>query len=170
MNCLQVKPQLVVAVGYVACSQRSESRSESHFGSRPASWFELCVFTSIGNVVPIMNRICALRGNILFLLRRLTHAWFQCAFPKCTRTNHVLKELCIHMSSESGFLVSTRITIQYASFFAFQKPDLKELCVQKGKIRLSNQERVRITSWNGFRNAIRSFVNKPMNFKRCHQL
>ena len=35
--------------------------------------------------------ICALQGNILFLLRRLTHAWLQCTFPKCTHTNHVLK-------------------------------------------------------------------------------
>ena len=47
------------------------------------------------NGVPITNRICALRGNILFLLRSprwLTRAWLQCAFPKCARTNHVLKE------------------------------------------------------------------------------
>ena len=26
------------------------------------------------------------------------------AFPKCTRTNHMPKELCVHKSSESGFL------------------------------------------------------------------
>ena len=48
-----------------ACSQRNESRSESHPGSRSASWlgswFELRAFTSIANAVPITNRICALR-------------------------------------------------------------------------------------------------------------
>ena len=98
-----------------ACSQRNESRSESRFGPRTASWlgswFELRAFTCIANAVPITNRICALRGHILFLLRILrwlTHAWLQCAFPKCTRTNHVRKELCVHMSSESGFLCESR--------------------------------------------------------------
>ena len=70
-----------------ACSQRNESRSESRFGSRTASWlgswFELRAFTSIANAFPITNKICVLRGNILFLLRSpgwLTHAWLQCAF------------------------------------------------------------------------------------------
>ena len=120
------------------CSQRNESRSESHFGSRSASWlgswFELRAFTSIANAVSITNRICALQGNILFLLRSpcwLTHAWLlQCAFPKCARTNHVPKELCIHMSWESGFLRQSRSKTPL--FFAFQKPDLKELSVHKG--------------------------------------
>ena len=70
-----------------ACSQRNKSCSESCFGSRSASWlgswFELRAFTCIANAVPITNRICALRGNILFLLRSprwLTHAWLQRAF------------------------------------------------------------------------------------------
>ena len=55
------------------CSQRNESRSQRRFGSRSASWlgswFELRAFTCIANAFPITNRICALRGNILFLLR-----------------------------------------------------------------------------------------------------
>ena len=87
------------------CSQRNESSSERRFGSRSALWlglwFELRAFTCIANAVPITIRICALRGNILFPLRSprwLTHAWLQRAFPKCTRTNHVQKELCVHMS------------------------------------------------------------------------
>ena len=68
-----------------------ESRSESRFGSASGLvlWFELCAFTSIATAVPIKNRICALRasGNILFLLRWLTHAWLQHTFPKCARTS-----------------------------------------------------------------------------------
>ena len=81
------------------------------FVSHVGSWFELRAFTCIANAVPITNRICALRGNILFLLRSprwLTHAWLQCAFPKCTRTNHVPKELCVHIILESGFLRGSR--------------------------------------------------------------
>ena len=91
-----------------ASSQRSESHSESRFGSWSGSWFELCAFTSIATAVPITNRICALRGNILFLLCWLTCVWLQRAFPKCTRRNHVSKELCVHKSSESGFLRGSR--------------------------------------------------------------
>ena len=91
-----------------ACRQRSTSLSESRLGSRSASWlgswFELCGFTSIAIAVPITNRICALRGDSLFLLRWLTRAWLHRAIPKCTHTNHVPKELCVHKSSESGFL------------------------------------------------------------------
>ena len=92
------------------------------------------------NAVPITNRICALRGNILFLLRSprwLTHAWLQRAFPNCTRTNHVPKELCVRMSSESSFLRGSRSKRPFfrVSKARFQKPDLKELwelCVHKG--------------------------------------
>ena len=147
MNHFQMlfTPELIVicSVSHWACSQRNKSRSESRFGSRSASWlgswFELRAFTCIANAVPIMNRICALRGNILFLhvlrsLRWLTHAWLQRAFPKCTRTNHVPKELCVHMSSESGFLRRSRSKTPFISRFKspFQKPDLKELCFHKG--------------------------------------
>ena len=80
--------------------------------------------------IPIMKRICALRGNVLFLLRRLTHAWLQRAFPKCTRTIHVPKELCVKSSEWSGFLGGSW---SKTPLFAFQKPDLKELCVHKGE-------------------------------------
>ena len=87
------------------CSHGLESRSERCFGSRSKtwlrSWFELRAFTCIANAFPITIRICALRGNILLLLRSprwLTHAWLQRAFSNCTRTNHVPKELCVHMS------------------------------------------------------------------------
>ena len=55
--------------------------------------------------LPITIRICALRGNILLLLRSpcalidpCAYAWLQRTFIKCTRTNHVQKELCVHMS------------------------------------------------------------------------
>ena len=153
-----------------ACSQRSESRSESRFESRSASWlgswFELRAFICIANAVPITNRICTLRGNILFLLcspRWLTQAWLQCAFPKCARTNHVPKELCVHMSSESGFLRKSRSKMPIFLRFKthFKSLIWKSFVFIKGKIRLSNQERVRITIRNGFRNVICSFVNRP---------
>ena len=51
-----------------ACSQRSESCSESCFGSQSTSWLELRAFTSIATTIRITNGICALWGNILFLL------------------------------------------------------------------------------------------------------
>ena len=149
-----------------ACSQRIESRSESRFGSRSASWlgswFELRAFTCIANAFPITIRICALRGNILFLLRSprwLTHAWLQRAFPKGARTNHVPKELCIHTSSESGFLRGSRSKTPFLS--CFKSLIWKSFASTKGKIWLSIQERVRITFRNGFRNVIHSFVNRP---------
>ena len=131
-----------------ACSQRNKSRSKSRFGSRSASWlglwFELRAFTSIANAVPITNRICALRGNILFLLRSprwLTHSWLQHAFPKYTRTNHVSKELCVHMSSESGFLPGS--WSETPIFSRFKSLVWTSFAFTKGKIRLSNQERVK---------------------------
>ena len=93
------------------CSHGLESRSERRFGSRSktwlGSWFELHVraFTCIVNAFPITIRICALRGNILLLLHSpralidpCAYAWLQRAFLKCTRTNHVPIELCVHMS------------------------------------------------------------------------
>ena len=59
-----------------------------------SSWFELHVCSqALLHAVLITNRICTLRGNILFLLHRLTHACLQRAFPKCARTNHIPKEL-----------------------------------------------------------------------------
>ena len=68
-------------------------------------WFELRVFACIVNAFPITIRICALRVYILLLLRSrrvlsdpCAYAWLQRAFLKCTRTNHIPKEFCIHMS------------------------------------------------------------------------
>ena len=124
-----------------ACSQRNKSRSESHFRSRSASWlgswFQLCAFTSIANAFPITNRICALRGNILF--RWLTHVWLQCAFPKCSRTNRVPKELCVHMSSESGFLRESRS--KTSLFSRFKSLIWKSFAFTKGKIRKVSESR-----------------------------
>ena len=84
----------------------------------------------------------------MFLLHRLTHVWLQRAFPKCTRMNHVPKELCIHMSSKSGFLGRSRSKI--APIFAFQK----SFAFTMGKIRLSNREKIRIMFRIGFQKAI----------------
>ena len=136
---------------------------KGRFGSWSASWlcswFKLRAFTCIANAFPITNRICALWGNILFLLRRLTHAWLQLAFPKCARMNHVPKELCVHTSSESGFLGGSRSKTPFLG--GFKSLIWKSFLFTKGKIRLSNQERVRITYRNGFWNVFRSFVNRP---------
>ena len=121
-----------------ACSQRNESRSESGFESWSAlwfgSWFELCAFTCIANAVPITNRICTLRGNILFLLR--SPRWFLASArisKMRTHKSHSERALC---SNVLGIRLSMRIMIQNASLFAFQnafqKPDLKEHCVHKG--------------------------------------
>ena len=84
--------------------------------------------------VPITNRICTLQGNILFLLRWLTCAWLQCAFPKCTCTYHVSKEICVHKSSESGFLGRSQSKRPYflCSKSLIWNPHLKELCIHKG--------------------------------------
>ena len=86
---------------------------------------------SIATPVPITNWICAVRGNILFRLRWLIHAWLQRAFPKCTCRNHVPIRALRSQVLRLG--LSRRITIQNTPFFAFQKPDLKELCILKGQ-------------------------------------
>ena len=86
---------------------------------------ELRAFTCIANAFPITIRICALRGNILLLLRSpralidpCTNAWLQRAFLKCTRTNHVPKELCFHMHVlESGFLGGSQSKTPFFSRF-----------------------------------------------------
>ena len=65
----------------------------------------------------------------------LTLAWLQRAFPKCT--NHVPKELCVHKSSESGFLGGSRSKMPF--FFSRLKSLIwKSFAFTKGKIRLSN--------------------------------
>ena len=115
----------------------------------------------VATAVPITNRICALRGHILFLLRWLT-LWPMHGFSAHFQNAHA--RIMFRKSLHSQVLrirLSRQITIQNALFLAFQKPDLKELCIHKGKIRLSNQERVRITIRNSFQNMICSFVNRP---------
>ena len=58
-------------------------------------------------------------------------------------------------------LSTTRITIQTPLFPRFKSLISKSFAFTQGKIELSNQERVRITFRNGFRNVIHSFVNRP---------
>ena len=111
--------------------------------------------------IRITNRICALQGNILFLLRWLTRAWLQREFPKCTRMNQSRSERALY-SHVLRIRLSRQITIKNAPFLHFKNFIWKSFAFIKNKIRLSNQERVRITIWNGFRNVIHYFVNRPM--------
>ena len=108
---------------YWLCSHGLESRSERCFGSRPktwlGSWFELRAFTCIANAFPITIRICALRGNILFLQnpRWLTHAWLQHGFSAHFQNAHAW----ITFRKSFAFIcprisLSRRITIQNALF------------------------------------------------------
>ena len=100
-------------------------------------WTTCVHMTCIANAFPITIRICALRGNILFLLRIprwLTHAWFQHGFSANFQNAHAR----ITFRKSFAFTcprirLSTRITIQITQkrpFFAFQnafqKPDLKQ--------------------------------------------
>ena len=89
------------------------------------SWFELRAFTCIANAFPITIRICALRGNILFLLRSprwLTHAWLQHGFSAHFQNAHA------RITFRNSFVftcprirLSKRITIQNALFFCVSK-------------------------------------------------
>ena len=107
-----------------------ESRSERCFGSRSktwlGSWFELRAFTCIANAFQITIRICALRGNILLLLRS-PHALIDpCA--KCMASARIFK-MHTHESRseralrshvlESGFLGGS--WSKTPLFFAFSK-------------------------------------------------
>ena len=98
--------------------------------------------------VPITNRICALRGNILFLLRSprwLTQAWASVRISKISKIPKSAHFQNAH--SRITFRKSFAFTCpQNQAFYAnhdpkrlffrvsnaFQKPDLKELCVHKG--------------------------------------
>ena len=98
----------------------------------------------------------------------------------------VIWTMCVHMHRKrhpnheqdlhtARIRLSTRNTIQNALYFVFQKPVPKAwferaLRSTKGKIRLSNQERVRITFRNGFQNVIRSFVSRPSVKQKQKQL
>ena len=58
--------------------------------------------------------------------------------------------------------LSRQIAIQNAFFPRFKSLIWKSVAFTKGKIRLSNQERVRITFRNGFLNVICFFVNRSV--------
>ena len=103
--------------------------------------------TCIVNAFPITIRICALRGNILLLLRSprglidpCAYAWLQRIFLKCTRTNHVPKE-ADHDPKHFFFL---RFKMRFKSLiwnsFAFTW----------AKIRFSNQDRAESRSETSF--------------------
>ena len=90
-------------------------------------------------------------SDVLLLLRSphalidpCAYAWLQRAFLKCTRTNHVPKQLCVHIWTR--IRLSRRITIQNALFSRF-KTRFKSLIWNYSflftwaKIRLSNQEK-----------------------------
>ena len=124
------------------CLHENESRSDRRFGSRSKTWlgsrFELRVFTCLANAFPITIRICALRGNILLLLRSprvlidpCAYAWLQRAF--LTHKSRSERALRSHVL-ESGFLDGSRSKTPFFFAFqnAFQKPDLKQLCVPQG--------------------------------------
>ena len=81
-----------------------------------------------------------------------------CISKVCTQESRSERALRSHVLR---IRLVRQITTPKCPFCALQKPDLKELCVHKGKIRLSNQERVRITIWYGFQNVITLFVNRP---------
>ena len=111
-------------------------------GSRSASWlrswFTLRALTCTGNVFPITIRICALRGNILFPLHSpalidpcMASARISKMHMHESRSDRALRSHVL----ELGFLRGSRSKMPLFSHFksAFQKPDLKELCVHKGK-------------------------------------
>ena len=141
------------------CSHENESRSERCFGSWSktwlGSWFELRSFTCIANAFPITIRICALQGNILFLLW-WTHAWLQHGFSAHFQNAHAR----IMFRKSFAFTcprirLSTRITIQNALFSRF-KTRFKSLIWNSFAF-----TRAQIRFRNVFRNAIRSHVNRP---------
>ena len=117
-------------------------------------------FTSIATTVPIMNRrsvhceviFCSYYANWpiygCIVHFQNVHAWI--TFRKSFR---VLK------SSESGFLGGSRSKTPLSSHF--KSLIWKNFAFTKGKIRLLNRERVRITIQNGLGNTIHSFVNRP---------
>ena len=113
---------------YWLCSHENESRSERRFGSRSktwlGSWFELRACTCIANAFPITIRICALRGNILLLLRSprwLTHAWLQHGFSAHFQNAHARITFRKSFAFTCPIRLSTRITIQNALFFHVSK-------------------------------------------------
>ena len=140
------------------CSHGLELRSERRFGSRSktwlGSWFELRAFTCIVNAFPITIRICALRGNILLLLRSprwLTNAWLQHVFSAHFQNAHTR----ITFRKSFAFTcptirLSTRITIQTPFFSRFKSLIWNSLRSHWAKIRLANQKRADSRSETSF--------------------
>ena len=77
-------------------------RSASWLGS----WFELCAFTCIANAIPILHEQDLHCEVFTAQSTLIDPSMASVRFPKCARMNHVPKELCVHMSSESGFLAN----------------------------------------------------------------
>ena len=141
------------------CSHGLESCSERRFGSRSktwlGSWFELRAFTCIANAFPITIRICALRGNILFLLRKST------LIDPCMASARISKmythksrfERALHSHVlESGFLGGSQSKTPLFSRFKTRFKSLiwNSFAFTWAKIRLSNQERAESHSETSF--------------------
>ena len=88
------------------------------------------------NAFPIMIRICPLRGNFAPTAQSARADWpmrlcmaLACIFIMHTHESRSERALRSHVL-KSGFLGGSRSKTQF--FFAFQKPDLKQLCVHMG--------------------------------------
>ena len=83
-----------------------------------------------------------------------------CISKMCTVTWITFqKSFAFTSPQESGFLGGSRSKTPLSSHF--KSLIWKNFAFTKGKFRLLNRERVRITIQNGFGNAIHSFVNRP---------
>ena len=154
-----------------ACSQMSKSRSESRFESHPASWLcswlELHAFTSITTeCLSSWSRIGSAYCEVISC--SYCTDWplhdFSMHFQNAHAWITLRKELCLHKSSEWGFLGGPESKTPL--FSHFKSLIWKSFACTKCKVRFSNQERLRITIWSGFRNVIRPFVNRPRERER----
>ena len=131
----------------------SESRSATWLGS----WFELRAFTSIATAVSITNRICALRGNILYLLRWLT-LWSIHGFPTHFQND---TQIAFRKSSVLRIRLSRLITIPYAIFLRISRPWFERaLCSQRVKSGFRIRKGSESWSETAFRRDL-LFVNRP---------
>ena len=121
------------------------------------SWFELHYVRSqrIATAVPITNRMCTLRGNSVVPTAQIDPCMASACISKMCMQESRSERALRSQRVKSGFLGGSRSKTPFG--FRILKPDLKELCIHKGQ----NQERVRTTIRNGFRNVIHSFVNRP---------
>ena len=138
----------VICAKYISvtwlCSHGLESRSERRFGTRSktwlGSWFELRAFTWATNAFPITIRICALRVIFCSYTQSARADW---PMRLCMASARIFKMHTYESRSEralrshgleSGFLGGSRSKTPFFFAFqnAFQKPDLKQLCVHMG--------------------------------------